>query len=621
MKYNIKKYIVLFAVALLGFTSCEQWLDKYPQSKMTPETYFKSATELQLFTNSFYNNLLPKEPYDEQSDQFIKANPSNVMRGGTNRQVPNSGGGWSWTDLRKLNTALAYMETNTKDETAKQQYSAVCRFFRAYIYFDKVMRFGDVPWSDYELPSNDTTVLYGPRASREAIMQNIIADIDYAAEYLPSSYPNGLRYRVTKWVALALKARFCLFEGTFRKYHDDYASMCGVNWDTSEWKDWKWYLEQSYQAAETIINDGPFKLYSTGNPELDYAVLFSEYDANKDEYMLSINFDFGLELMHNATASALMNSQGRISLTKKFVNAYLMKDGTRFTDKPGWETMQFAEEVKDRDPRLGQTIRIPGYSRLALDGTTYKYSGAKEGIDMNITLTGYQMAKFVMEKNNAANDKFDRSYNDLPVFRFGEVLLNYAEAKAELGSLTQADLDKSINKLRDRVAMPHMDMAAANANPDPYLSSAEWGYTNVSGANKGVILEIRRERAVELAQEGFRYGDLMRWKCGHCIDQQKWLGCYFPGKGAYDIDGDGKNDICIYGKEDPKPAASTATYLRLLGTDIFLSEGEKGYIEPHQNILISFDENRDYLYPVPIDDRSLNPKLTQNRGWNDGLSY
>ncbi|MBO6169593.1 MAG: RagB/SusD family nutrient uptake outer membrane protein [Bacteroidales bacterium] len=617
----MKKYIVLLAVALLGLTSCEDWLDKYPLSKMSPETYFKSATELQLFTNSLYNNLLPKAPYDEQSDQYIKANPSNLIRGGTNRQVPNSGGGWSWGDLRKLNTALAYMETNCEDPNAKLQYGAVCRFFRAYIYFDKVMRFGDVPWSDYELPSNDSTVLFGPRNSREEVMQNMIADIDFAIDNLPSSYSNGLHYRLTKWAALALKARFCLFEGTFRKYHSNFASMSGTEWNTDGWKDWKWYLEQSAAAAEELIDKGPFKLYSTGKPDLDYAVLFSAYDANKDEYILAINFDYGLELMHNATASALMNSQGRISLTKKFVNAYLMKDGSRFTDKAGWETMQYADEVKDRDPRLGQTIRIPGYSRLEMSGTSYKYSSAKEGVDMDITLTGYQMAKFVMEKNNSSNDKFDKSYNDLPVFRLGEAMLVLAEAKAELGTITQSDLDKSVNKLRDRVGMPHMDLAQANANPDPYLSSAEWGYANVSGENKGVILEIRRERAVELAQEGFRWADLMRWKCGHCLDQQKIIGCYFPGKGTYDIDGDGKMDICIYGKEDPKPAANTATYLRLLGTDIFLTDGDKGYIEPYQNIKIQFDEDRDYLYPVPIDERSLNKKLCQNPGWNDGLSF
>ena len=138
-----------------------------------------------------------------------------------------------------------------------------------------------------------------------------------------------------------------------------------------------------------------------------------------------------------------MNSQGRNSLTKKFVNCYLMTDGTRFTDKEGWQTMQFAEEVVDRDPRLGQTVRLPGYSRITENGGAYSYSPVLEGVQADITLTGYQMAKFVMPENNLANDKFDRSYNDLPVFRYGEVLLNYAEAKAELGNITQDDVDRT----------------------------------------------------------------------------------------------------------------------------------------------------------------------------------
>ena len=605
----MKKYIILLAVALLGFTSCEDWLDKYPQSKMTPETYFKSATELQLFTNSLYNNLLDKAPFNEQSDQYINTTPSDYIRGGTNRIVPNSGGGWTWGDLRKLNMALAWMETNCEDPEAVKHYSAICRFFRAYFYFDKVKRFGDVPWVDHELQSDDP-LLYAPRDSRENIMSHMIEDIDYAYENLPASYSSGHNYRVTKWAALALKSRFCLYEGTFRKYH-------GLSLDGH---DANFYLQQSADASLKLMRESPHKLYSTGNPDLDYAVLFSEYDENTDEFILSINFDVALEMMHNATAIGVMNSQGRHSLTKKFVNAYLMKDGTRFTDKPGWETMQFKDEVKDRDPRLAQTIRIPGYSRLTESGGKYSYSGKVQGPDMDITLTGYQTAKYLMPENNASNDKFDRSYNDLAVFRLGEIYLNYAEAKAELGTLTQDDLNISVNLLRKRVGMPDMSMAEANANPDPYLSSAEWGYTNVSGANKGVILEIRRERQVELAQEGLRQADIVRWKAGKCMEQ-KIIGIYFPGKGVYDIDGDGKNDICIYGPEDPVPDKSVATYLRLIGSTIYLTDGDKGYIEPYQNLTISFDESRDYLYPIPIDDRSLNPQLTQNPGWDDGLSY
>ena len=596
---------MILAVALLAFTACDDILDKEPQSKLSPETYFTNMTELQLFTNSFYNNLLPKAPYNVQSDQYIKATPSDLVRGGTNRIVPNTSSGWSWTDLRKLNTCLEYMERNCKDPEAYAIYSGLCRFFRAYFYFDKVKMYGDVPWVDHE-PGTSDDVLQAPRDSREVIMTHMIEDIDYAIENLPESYSSGHNYRATKWAALALKARFCLYEGTYRKYHDISYPDHGYTY----------YLEQAAQAADRIMKEGPFKLYSTGKPNLDYAVLFSSYDEITDEYILSINFDFGTELMHNATAAALMNSQGRNSLTKKFVNCYLMTDGSRFTDKAGWETMQFAEEVVDRDPRLGQTVRLPGYCRITENGGSYSYYAVSEGVQADITLTGYQMAKFVMPENNMANDKFDRSYNDLPVFRYGEVLLNYAEAKAELGNITQDDVDRSINLLRDRVNMPHLNVAAALANPDPYLQTEDF----YPGVTDGMILEVRRERAVELAQEGFRYDDLMRWKRGPLL-ARPYYGIYLPGVGVYDIDGDGKNDLAIYADGQTKPSATTATVIAKLGTDIFLSNGTSGYIEPHHNITFSFDEGRDYLYPIPINERSLNHNLTQNPGWNDGLSF
>lgn len=611
---HMKKYIVLLAVALVGLCSCDDLLEKYPKSKMTPETYFKSATELQLFTNSLYNNLLPKEPFNEQSDHYIKTTPSDLIRGGSNRQVPRSGGGWSWGDLRKLNLALAYMETNCEDEAAKEQYAAVCRFFRAYIYFDKVVRFGDVPWIDHELQSDDP-LLYAPRDSREVILGHMLEDIDYACEHLPESYPSGLHFRATKWAAYALKSQFCLFEGTFRKYH-------GLQLEGRTWQD---YLKLAYEAADVVITRSPHKLYSTGNPNLDYTVLFSEYEASDDEFILSINFDNPLEQWHNGTAMAVMNSQGRISMTRKLACSYLMKDGTRFTDKPGWETMSFVDEVKDRDPRLGQTIRLPGHHRVVESAGKYSYSSNTLNVDPGITLTGYHTAKWLMPEGNPSNDKFDRSFNDIPVFRLAEIYLEYAEAKAELGVIDQNDLDKTVNKIRKRAGMPDLNLAAANANPDPFLSSAQWGYTNVSGTNKGIILEIRRERAVELAQESYRYHDLIRWKCGKCLEQPIY-GIYFPGKGVYDIDGDGKADVAIYGASDVPPAKTVATYLFKIGTDIYLSDGENGgYITPYKPYTdrgeIKFDEGRDYFYPIPLDDRSLNHNLTQNPGWDDGLNF
>ncbi len=590
---NMKKIVYVFAAALMTLASCDKWLNTSPQSELTEDIAFRTRTDLQLFTNPLYNNLLDKEVYGEQSDLQLVEKPSALMQGGSYRTTPATGGGWSWGNLRRINTCLDNMD-KCSDAAAVEEYTALCKFWRAFFYFDKIKRFGDVPWVEHELGSADET-LYNPRDTREVVMSHMIEDINYAIDHLPASYSSGSYYRVTKWAAMALKSRFCLFEGTFRKYH-------GL---TFEGNDADFYLREAVSAANLLMTESPFSLFTTGKPNEDYVNLFAAYDANRKEYIMAIKFDAGMQIFHNGTAYATMTSQGRPGMTKKMVDTYLMKDGTRFTDKPGWEIMEFKDEVADRDPRLGQTVRLPGYKRVNGKNVV--------GVDFYGGVTGFQYHKFVMPEDNASSDRLDKSYNDLPVYRMGEVYLNYAEAMAELGTLTQADLDKSVNLLRKRVGMPDLKLADANSKPDWYLASAEYGFPNVSGSNKGVILEIRRERMVELAQESFRWADLDRWKAGKCIEQV-FHGPYFPGTGEYDLDGDGKLDLCIYSGNKP---SSKATYIMQLDKEIFLSEGTKGYYEPYHSWAHQFDEARDYYFPIPLNDITLNNNLTQNPGWDD----
>src|SRR5690606_30803104 len=196
----------------------------------------------------------------------------------------------------------------------------------------------------------------------------------------------------------------------------------------------------------------------------------------------------------------------------------------------------FYEEMQNRDPRLAQTIRTPGYKRIGQNETTVP--------DFATSVTGHQYIKYILAPSFDAG----QSTNDMPIFRFAETLLNYAEAKAELGTITQSDLDKSVNLLRERVAMPKMNLQNANANPDSYLL-AEYPNTSV-GNNRGIILEIRRERRIELVEEGLRYRDLMRWKEGKRLEKP-FYGMYFPGAGEYDLDKDGKLDLVIYQGSTP----------------------------------------------------------------------
>ena len=598
----MKNKILSIIAAAYCLVACD--LTHTPLAALSPETFFSNESELQAFSNTFYTSLTVGG-FDEISDMLTKNVLTDEIMG--SRTVPNSGGGWSYTALRNFNTLIEY-SVNCPDEKIRTQYVALARFFRANFYFDKVKRFGDVPWYDKQLGSDDPG-LYKPRDSREFVMSKVIEDLDFAIANLPDKKD---LYRITKWTALALKSRACLFEGTFRKYHAGQSTLKTLPGDA---KDYTFYLQEAADAAKQIMDSGKYSLYSTGKPAADYRDMFVQENCESNkEYILSIKFDYGLGIFHNGTAYGLLPSQGRVGATRKFIDSFLMKDGSRYTDKAGWESKQFAEQIADRDPRLAQSFRTPGYTRI--DGTD------QLAPDFSACCTGYHTTKWVMscKANGGDSDRVDRSTSDLPVYRLGEILLIYAEAKAELGTITQADLDASVNLLRKRVGMPGMRM---DVTVDPYLTSPETGYTNpklLASSNLAVILEVRRERAVELAQEGtnYRWYDIVRWREGKCIEQP-YYGIYFPGAGEYDLNGDGKLDYCLY-EGDVKPNSSATSVLKI-GSDIILSNGASGYVQPHKAETRSFNEGRDYYYPIPINERSLNPNLTQNDGWDDGLDF
>lgn len=604
----MKKLLYIpMALMAFSFTSCEDAIDLQPKAQIGLDEYFNNATDLQLFSNYFYPNVLTQNmegdpAFDDQGDDMIAIPLSTLLRAGNSRSVPASGGGWSWGVLRRINTLLQYID-KCPDKEAVEKYTGVAKFFRAYFYYQKIQKFGDVPWIDKQLDSDDQQ-LYAPRDSREFVMSKMIEDIDYAIEHLPTNKEEASApYRVTKGAALALKSNFCLFEGTFRKYHE--ISIDGGN-------DWRYYLEQCVDASEKLMSGkyGTYKLYTTGKPAEDYLNLFNAQDANKDEYILAVKYDQVLGIKHNANAFTLVSTQGQPGYTRKFVCTYLMQDGSRFTDKPGWQTMQFVDEIQGRDPRLQQSIRGLNYHRK--DATLILPT------DLKLTRTGYQPIKFVTESKMGSYDMDMNNTTscDLPEFRYAETLLNLAEAKAELGTLSQTDINNTINELRKRAGMTGMlDIATANANPDPYLTNPQTGYTTLPTENLGVILEIRRERGIEMVQEGRRWWDLMRWKCGKMIDQD-FTGQYIPGPGSYDFTGDGVADVILYASGTAKPSAPNGETLLEIGKDVILTDGNSGYIDGTKDqVRQGFNEGRDYLYPIPTDDRNLNPNLVQNPGW------
>lgn len=403
---------------------------------------------------------------------------------------------------------------------------------------------------------------------------------------------------------MALKSRIFLYEGTFRKYH----GIAG----------YETWLKEAASAAEAFVSDSPYTLH-TGSAE-PYRQLFVADNALKDEVILARNYNLKLNIVHSVNQYFLTGG-AKPGMNKKIVDSYLMMDGTRFTDKKDYRELDYYDEMQGRDPRLSQTIVAPGHKRI----------GSNTVVSPNFAsaTTGYQISKWV---SDGGQDSYNKAHTDIILFRAAEVYLNLAEAKAELGTLTQADLDRTISKLRARVGMPPLIMAAANSNPDPYLMSAETGYPQVDGPNKGVILEIRRERTIELFGEGFRYDDLMRWKEGKAFEKQ-FRGMYVPALDpekkfvVLDLNGNGKSDaldVCVYdGEQVPTenmyPELSGISTFLKLGDNIELEHGAKG-----GNIIVhdirkkprKWNEGRDYLYPIPQDQVTLyGGKLTQNPNW------
>lgn len=585
MKHTIIN-VILF-LATIACVSCEDILDFQPKDRLSPDTYFRTETDCELWTNNYYTVFPSAEGvYSEPFDVIVRDVLADEISG-VRKPMPTDGN-WKWTKLREMNFFLS-RSSQIEEESVRLRYEGLTRFFRAYFYFEKVKRYGDVPWVDKPLSSDDNE-LYKGRDSREFVMEKVMEDIDFAIANLPEKQDV---YHVTRWTARALKSRIALFEGTFRKYH-------GID-------GYEKYLQECVTASEPFLN-GPYNIYTTGSTP--YQDLFTSQNAIGTEIILARAYTSAISGMtHDVNGHLTGATMGRPGMTRNAVNMYLMRDGSRYTDQPGYATKTFADECKNRDLRMAQTIRTPKYKRIG---------GNKElAPDLSRSTTGYQLIKYLTEEKYDANKA---STNDMPLFRLAEVLLNYAEAKAELGTLKQDDLNKTIKPLRSRAGLPELDMEEANENPDPYLSSPETGYANVAGANKGVILEIRRERTLETPMEGLRYWDIMRWKEGKRFEKPI-EGLYFAGTGEYDLDGNGTVDVYIYDSETAPGNKADVLYLKL-GTDIVLSEKTSGNLLAHSTTHRIWNEERDYLYPIPTDDRVLTQgAISQNPGWDDGLPF
>ncbi|WP_185216709.1 RagB/SusD family nutrient uptake outer membrane protein [Sphingobacterium mizutaii] len=587
---TLRNLLYLPAIALL-FSSCE--LSEMPQATATEDDIFGTENGLKTYSISFYNNITSgSDAYkgDAMTDYSVVNSLNDFMVKGA--YSPEVSSGWSWSTLRNINQMIVKNNREEVNETIRNNYTGLARFFRAWFYYNMVVRFGDVPWIDHPISQDEREVLFAKQDSREVVVKHILEDLDYAYQNITETAGDGTV--INKWTALGLKTRVALFEGTFRKYHaldlptkpDDFFKMV-------------------VDAGDILMSKGPYSLNTAQGVKLSQRQLFISNTPVTSEVMLAVAFSKELAILNDANWWWTSATYGpRLSLSREFVNSILNIDGTPYTDRANYKTEEFFEETQNRDNRLSQLIRTPGYKRNDAPAPPNFSS---------FTYTGYQPIKYTLDDSFYDNGGYNT--NAVPLMRFAEVLLNYAEAKAELKQLSASDWQKTIGALRARAGVT----GGTNALPskvDPFLQK-----TFFPKISDPILLEVRRERQVELALEGFRFNDLKRWKLGELMANLPWTGIYVPALNTLmDLDHDGKMDVVFYDGSQSGPSITVpsgvakvaiggkATNFQTLTADKHLEwfKAQPRTWDPN---------NKQYLYPIPATAIVKNENLVQNPGW------
>ncbi|MDR3134419.1 MAG: RagB/SusD family nutrient uptake outer membrane protein [Prevotellaceae bacterium] len=574
---SIKTYIIIllgiaFSVVL---PSCNGFLEREPLDGFTDQNYWSSEANVKAYAWRFYNLFMGygKGTGTTAEYYFQSAGASTAIlisddltSNGFLQYQPNaSASNTNWNDLyeyiRRANILLERLPNVPMDNVAKNHWEGVARFFRAYYYFRLVQRFGDVPYYDKDVTDiNNVQVVFLPRTNRNEVMDKVRADINLAVTLLRES--DGAN-TVNKFVALALKARIGLYEGTYRKYH-----QAGNGAE---------FLQDAKNAANEIILSGKYQIGSSYK-----AVYNSESLSGNKEIILYKEYLSGVA-GHSIQAYTNTSTVGN-GMTKSAIDSYVCTDGLPISQSTAYQgDANITNVLANRDGRLTATIDNEGISfkhqpmdlsRARTSSTGYVVNLYYNAASPSITTTG-------------------QNFIDAPIFGYAEVLLNYAEACAELGAITQADLDKSINLLRSRagitvltyVSDDNVQAGGATIN-DPKRTSA---LENISGPVSSIIWEIRRERRAELmAWTEMRYYDLMRWEKGDYLDYTNNPDVALGAKGT------GMTDV---------------------------TTNADGYVYVYPGSNRAFNPNKHYLNSIPTGQRDLYKAegidLSQNAGWGN----
>ncbi|NLY24327.1 MAG: RagB/SusD family nutrient uptake outer membrane protein [Bacteroidales bacterium] len=590
----MKRIILLFTTALILF-GCEDYLTRDPLDTITDTpAFWNNENNIRTVAVGLYDQYFEGWRSGwSRTDWYAETNVAdwtddNAQRVATyfTKVTPSTDGtNWSFTNLRRVNILIDRVgKTTALSEEAKNHWQGVGRLFRALEYYKLVSRFGDVPWYDAPLESNDPDGLYQPRQPRAQVMDKVAEDLDFAAKNIRIS--DGVKgLTVTRDVALAYTSRVMLFEGTWQKYNENNSEAA------------RRYLTIAKDAAATLMQSNRYSLapdYKSlttsislaGNPEM---ILYREYETSV--------------LTHSLMSFQNTEAEGS-SPSRSLIESYLSTNGLPITQPENslfrgddW----FFDEIADRDPRLHAIIDTDG---LRLEGVHTIYAAS-----------GYFTNRFVNESLiDDPGGKSSTNITDAPVMKLNEVLMNYIEAAAELAdlgayTLVQSDFDNSINRIRDRpsTSMPHLTLAGNQLMVGGVTLNDPSRDADVSP----ILWEIRRERRTELVYEGIRFNDLRRWGkleyADMAINSKLNLGAWI----------DKERYVTWYNETYAPSTPLTLSSLDPIKLD---RAGNAGYLKPISDAsLLRVHAAKDYLYPIPLDQIALyktkGVTLAQNPGW------
>lgn len=582
-KTIINKIAWVLGLAAIIQIGCNKVLDLKPINEISDADYWKTADQYKLAANEFYTYMISfvnvlydagASPHSDIRSDFTTSR-SAFSNGSNTLSVTDGNWNGGYSRLRAINYLLSKdsADINNPARVDRLQYVAEAKFFRGYVYFDLLQQYGGVPIVTTPLSTNSPE-LVAPRNSRDEVMDLIIKDLEEAIAILPleSAITAANKGRISKGAAQAFLGRVTLYEGTWLKFRNGNATRYNT------------LLDKSIANSDAVITSAQYQLFAPailGDSALKYLFVLEDEKSNpasitkatNKEYILANRYSFTQrQIRQNVTHTYTV-----AGVAKKFVDQFLCQDGLPTSISPLFQGYaQTRSEFLNRDNRMRYIMVIdsnyhwdnenPG-SRVTWLGDAADIANSR-GRHNAASGTGYQTQKWVSERR--FND-LEEAY-DYPVIRLAEVFLNYAEAVFEKnGAITDAELDKSLNQVRNRVNKTM-----------PKLSN---GFAGTNGLD--MRTEIRRERNIELYLEGFRLDDLKRWKTAEIEMPMDVLGVKWTGTRW-------QTRWTITGGNPPYPVNSNG--------NLIYETGRKW-------------ADKNYLLPIPTQQIALNPNLAQNPGW------